>query len=452
MSKDKIAPIDMKSGNPFKLLTAFALPLLLGNILQQMYNIIGSIIVGQFIGYIALTSVGSSFIVINMLSSIFMGLGTGAMVMVSQYLGGGEADNLRLTIDTVYTALMVGVIPLSVVSIMMTNPILDLIMMPDDARDGAYIYLAILMGGLIGSLGYNLNAGILQGIGDSKTPQIFLAISCLLNIALTLLLVVVIKFGVAGVAISTIVSQFFSWTFGIFYINHKYPELAIHPFGMKFDKEIFWQIIRLGLPAGIQQGLFSFGVMVMTRLVNQYGSVYAAGYSIASKMESFVFLPLQSVSIALVSYTAQNMGAGKTSRVSEGLRAALALGVGISLFALILIPTGPTLLRLFSSNPDVISAGMAFLNRVMPTYWLLCIMFILNNMLRGAGESLVPMVSQVLSLWVARIPAAYLMISLFGRDNIYFSYAVGWMLGLMISVPCFLSGRWKNKTITGKGL
>lgn len=449
--KKQNASTDMTQGSAFRLILMFSLPMVAGNALQQLYNMVDSVVVGQFVGHTALAAVGISFPVIFMMASLFLGLGMGAMVMVSQYYGGGEAENLRRTVDTVYTALLVGGVPVTVLGILITKPVLGLLEVPADTWDEAYIYLVIVMAGLLGSLGYNLNAGLLQGLGDSRTPVIFLAIACLLNIVLDLFFVLVIPLGAAGVAIATIIAQAFSWIFGIFYINKKYPEIHIRPFSFRFDRRIFFQIVRLGIPAGIQQSLFSFAVLVMTRLVNGYGSAYAAGFSAANKLDTFAFLPIQSITNAVTTYTGQNIGAGKLDRVRHGTRASLLMCLAVAFAGLLIIPAGPYLMRLFSQDAAVIEGGMAFINRIMPFYWMLAFNFTLNNVMRGAGEAMIPMISAVVSMWLARVPAAWLLAMYTGRDNMHFSYAIGWVVGLCITIPYFLSGRWKNKAITRAG-
>ena len=203
---------DMTQGSPAGLILFFALPLLVGNMFQQLYNMVDSIVVGRFVGSTALAAVGTAFPVVFLLSSMFMGLGIGAMVMVSQFYGAGDAERLKATIDTIYTALIVGIVPLSIVGILVSRPIIALLAVPADTADQCWIYMVIVLGGLIGSLGYNANSGILQGLGDSKTPLLFLVIACIINIVLDLLFVVVFHWGVAGVAIATIIAQAFSST------------------------------------------------------------------------------------------------------------------------------------------------------------------------------------------------------------------------------------------------
>ncbi len=447
----KSASLDMTQGSPFKLIATFAFPLLLGNALQQLYNMVDSVVVGQFVGHTALAAVGLSFPVFLMMASMFIGLSNGTMVIVSQFYGAGDQKQLSKTIDTVYTALIIGSIPLSIIGMLLAGPILTLLQAPPDARNESYTYLLIVLGGLVGPLGYNLNSGILQGVGDSRTPLLFLTISCAINIVLDLVLVLVFPLGVAGVAIATITAQMFSWIFGIFYINKRYPQLRIRPFSFKFDKRLFAQILRLGVPAGIQMSLFSIATLMLSRLVNSYGSVFAAGYAAANKLDTFAFLPIQSITNAVTAFTGQNVGAGRLDRVYKGAKSTLIMCLIVSAIGLLLIPAGPILLRMFTNDPAVIEAGMAYISRILPFYWMLATLFTVNNTIRGAGDPVLPMLSAVLSLLLLRVPAAYLLAEFFGKENIYFAYPIGWVLGMIISISYFFSGKWKNKGITRAG-
>ncbi len=450
MEQTKTNQIDMTQGSPAKLILRFSMPLLLGNVFQQLYNMVDSVVVGRFVGKTALAAVGTAFPVVFLMSSLFMGLGIGAMVMVSQFFGAGDEKRLRATVDTIYTALMVGIVPLTLAGVLLARPIMDLLAVPADTYDQCWQYMVIVMGGLIGSLGYNANSGILQGFGDSKTPLLFLSIACGINIVLDLLFVVVFHWGTAGVAIATIIAQCFSWVFGVFYINKKYPQIAIKPFSFRFDKELFGKIIRLGIPAGIQQALFSVGVMTMQRLVNSAGSTFMAGFNGANKLDTFAFMPIQSFTNAVTTFVGQNIGAGKPDRVHKGTMATMWISCLFSVVAAVfLLLCGPFLMRMFSTDAGVIEAGMAYLNRVMPFYWVLAISFVLNSVMRGAGEMTVPMVSSIVGLWLARVPAAYLLTHFFGANNMHFCYVIGWVAGLCISIPIYLSGRWKRKSVTG---
>ncbi len=446
MRKNKMT--DMTVGNPTKLILLFALPLIAGNFLQQLYNMVDSIVVGRFVGTTALAAVGTAFPVVFLLASLFMGLGMGAMVMVSQFYGAGDRERLQATIDTIYTALVVGAIPLSIIGMLLSGPLVAALGVPADVLPEFRIYLLFMLGGLIGNLGYNVNSGILQGLGDSTTPLLFLAIACGLNIVLDLVFVICFHWGVAGVAAATIIAQTFSWLFGVFYINKKYEGLHIRPFGMHFDKKLFGQIMKLGLPIGVQQALFSVGIMAMLRLVNASGSDFIAGYNAANKLDAIAFMPIQSFASAATTYVGQNIGANKPERVRKGALSAVAMSVVFSVVAgVILLITGPFCMQLFSTSSAVIASGMAYLNRILPFYALLAVMFILNGIMRGAGETTIPLLSSILSLWLARVPAAYLLAHFFGPENMHFCYVIGWILGLAICVPYYMSGKWKQKSI-----
>ena len=320
MAKEKrTSSIDMTSGSPYRLIISFTLPMLLGNIFQQLYNMVDSIVVGNVIGDQALAAVGTGFPIIYMLSSLFMGIGTGATVMISQYYGARDLEKVDHTINTIYMALLVGVVPLTLIGVFLSEPLLRLMQVPDDGTlEMAKTYMIIIFIGVIGNLGFNINAGILQGFGDSRTSLLFLMIATVMNIVLDLAFTIPIPMGVAGVALATIIAQISSWLFGVFYINRRYDFIRIRPRRSNFRKTLFVQAMRLGIPSGIQQALFSIGIMFMQSLVNSYGSTFMAGFNGANKIDTFAFLPVQSLSNALTTYTGQNIGAGQPASRQGG--------------------------------------------------------------------------------------------------------------------------------------
>ena len=256
MSESKGIRGDMTAGSPMRLILAFSIPLLLGNVLQQMYNMVDSIVVGNYVGTTALAAVGTGFPIIYMMVALFMGIGNGATVIISQYFGAGDLKKVSDTVDTIYTTGIVGALPVSVVGILLSGPLLRLINTPDNTFFDARLYMIIIFAGTIFSLGYNLNSAIMQSLGDSKTPLFLLAIACGLNVVLDLLFVIVFRWGVAGVAVATILAQAISWIVGIFLINRKYEYIHVNLLKFFFDKGLFQKIIGLGLPAGLQQMLF----------------------------------------------------------------------------------------------------------------------------------------------------------------------------------------------------
>ena len=375
MAKEKrTSSIDMTSGSPYRLIISFTLPMLLGNIFQQLYNMVDSIVVGNVIGDQALAAVGTGFPIIYMLSSLFMGIGTGATVMISQYYGARDLEKVDHTINTIYMALLVGVVPLTLIGVFLSEPLLRLMQVPDDGT---------------------------------------------LEMAKTYMIIIFI---------------------GVF-----------RPRRSNFRKTLFVQAMRLGIPSGIQQALFSIGIMFMQSLVNSYGSTFMAGFNGANKIDTFAFLPVQSLSNALTTYTGQNIGAGNQHRVKEGLKASVIMSVVCCLVVgVLLYPTSAFMMRMFSQNPEVIDAGVAYLHGVLPFYFLLALSFMFNSVLRGAGDMLVPMISSFISLWLARLPAAYLLAYLFEKESIYYSYAIGWALGVIISGLYYATGKWKNKSIVAR--
>ncbi len=448
MKKKNAGATDMTTGSPYRLLFVFTAPLLLGNVFQQLYNMVDSMVVGNFIGEKALAAVGTGFPIIFMMSSLFMGLSTGATIMISQYYGARDMENVRATVNTIYTAMMIGIIPLTVLGILCSRPLLLLMNVPNDGTlELAEIYMIVIFIGMIGTLGFNINAGILQGLGDSRTSLLFLSIAAGINIVLDLTFTFC-GMGVFGVALATIIAQIASWLFGVYFINRHYAFLHIHLLKFKFNGSLFRKAIRLGVPSGIQQALFSVGIMAMQALVNSYGSAFTAGFNGSNKIDTFVFLPIQSMSTAVTTYVGQNVGAARMERVHNGTRAGLVLCVSASIIiSVIVYPLSAVLMRMFSQSPAVIEAGVYYLHALLPFYFLCAILFILSAVLRGAGSMVVPMAASLLSLWLARIPIAYWIADVLGKEYIYYSYPVSWAIGIIIVLVSYLHGGWKKKAI-----
>ena len=435
---------NMTVGSPAGHIFYFALPLLLGSFLQQFYNMVDSWVVGNFVGDGALAAVGVGAPVIFMFSSLFMGLSNGGTVVIAQFFGAEKPDRARDAIDTVYTAFICGVIPLTVAAVLLTKPLLIALQVDEAAFSEAHTYLLVVCAGIVGTIGYNLNSGILRGLGNSRTTLLFLAVSTVMNIVLDLLFVVAFRWGVFGAAFATILSQASSWLFGLFYINRKYPDFAIRPFCFRFDRELFKEIMRIGLPSGLHMSLVALGSMVVMGKINSYGHDYTAAYNVGSKIDSMAFLPIQSIASAVVAYVGQNMGAKRLDRVRRGIRVTLASSVVWAVFMLVLIPLGPTLIGFFSDTPSVIAAGTTYLKCIMPFYILFSVMFCLNNAMQGAGDSMFSMVNAILSLILVRVPTVYFLADRFGPDYMFLGIGIGWCVGCLLSIVYYLSGKWKR--------
>ena len=439
--------INMTDGRPSRLIARFSLPLLAGNVLQQMYNLVDSLVVGNFVGKEALAAVGSTFILNFLLTSLFSGLALGITIVVSQFFGAGNRDKVRATIDTAYVTAIAGAIPVTLIGLAATRPLLHLVNTPAGATmEMSATYLSILFIGMIGTFGYNLNAGLLQGLGDSVSSLVFLAIATVLNIVLDLVFVVSFGWGVAGVAWATIISQMVSFLLGAVFIVRKLRLTTLHPAELRFEPAILGEAIRIGLPTGFQNMLFSLGTMAIQRLINGHGPAFMAAYSISGRIDSLAFMPIASFSSAVTTFTGQNVGAGKLDRVRRGFRATHLMSGAICLtVSLAVTLSAGFLMSLFTPDPEVIATGVGVLHRLMPTYVLLSVLFITNSVLRGAGESAWPFAASLTSFLIVRMPSAYLFNWLFGKGEIAWCYGFGWIFGIMIAVPRYLSGKWKQR-------
>ena len=434
----------MTVGSPAGHIFYFALPLLAGSFLQQLYNMVDSWVVGNYVGDGALAAVGVGFPVIFMFSSLFMGLSNGGTVVIAQFYGAGKMDRVRDAVDTIYTAFVVSAIPITLLAVFLVKPLLFLLQVESGAYDEAWLYLTVVCAGIIGTIGYNLNSGILGGLGNSRTTLLFLSIATVMNILLDLALVLIFDLGVLGVAVATITAQISSWLFGVGYINRRYPDIAIRPFCFRFDRKLFRQIMGIGLPAGIQMSLVAIGSMAVMSKINSYGKEFTAAYNVGSRLDQLAFLPIQSLSNAVTAFVGQNIGAKRLDRARQGIRVTVLSSVVWSIAMLVIIPLGPTLVSFFSDTPAVMEAGAVYLKCIMPFYIPFSVMFCLNNAMRGAGESVFPMVDVILSLILLRVPMVYYLADNFGTDYMYYGIGIGWCLGCLLSVAYYFSGRWKR--------
>ena len=438
---------NMTEGRPSRLILKFSLPLLAGNVLQQMYNLVDSLVVGNFVGKEALAAVGGTAILSFLLFSLFSGIALGVTIVVARFVGSGDRARVRAAVDTAYVVALVGAVLVTVVGVFAARPLLVLLNVPAGATfDMALTFLTIVFIGTIGNFGYNLNAGILQGLGDSASSLVFLAISVAVNIALDLVFVPVFHWGVAGVAWATVIAQAVSFLMGTVFIVKKLRLTTLRPSEIRFDPRILAESVRIGLPGGVQNMLFCVGTMVIQRLVNGYGPEFMAGFSISGRIDSLAFMPIASFSSAITTFTGQNCGAGRLDRVKRGFRAThLMSGAICVVISLAVFLSARFLMGLFTDDAEVIHVGSEVLWRLMPCYVLLSALFITNSTLRGAGEALWPFIASFTSFMLLRMPAAYVLDHFFGKYEIGWCYGIGWVFGLAIAVPLYLSGRWKRR-------
>ncbi len=440
---------DLTIGKESRLIFRFALPMLIGNVFQQLYQVADSIIVGNVLGKSALASVGTTFPIIFALIALIIGLGSGFGIVISQYFGAQEMEKVKRTISTMFIALGLLSIAMSILGISLSTPILKLLKLPDELLHDASTYLNIYLGGILVMFGYTGTSAVLRGLGDSKTPLVFLIISTVANIGLDLLFVMVFKWGIAGAAWATVISQAGAFLTAAIYLNRTHSILNFRLPEMKFDYDILKQGVRIGLPTGLQQTFVALGMMAIMGIVNTFGTDVIAAYSVGFRIDSFVSLPAMALSAALATFTGQNLGAGKDERVKKGLIATMlmALAFGIVLVSAIII-FRQQLVSLFNNDPEVIRIGAEYLTIVNIFYFFFIFMFIFYGVLRGAGATLIPMFISILSLWLIRVPIAAILSKHMGETGIWWSVPIAWGVGMTGAFIYYASGKWKGKVVT----
>ncbi|MEE8031258.1 MATE family efflux transporter [Clostridioides difficile] len=439
---------DLTTGHEGKSIFFFAMPMLIGSLFQQLYNTADSIIVGRFIGKEAMAAVSGANPIMFLLVAALMGVSLGFSILVSQFYGSGDLKKVKATIDTTYILLFIGSILISILGIVFGGPMLKLMNTPESVFAQSKLYLTIIFSGILFSAGYNSVSAILRGLGDSVTPLYFLIIATILNIVLDLTFIVVLRMGVEGVALATIMAQAVSFIISIIYLNKKHEVLKFKIKGIVYDNKIFKDGLRLGLPSGVQQMLFSIGNMALQFLVNSYGTSAMAAFGAGLRIENFISLPIMNLGSAVSTFVAQNIGAGENERVKKGIRESIkmTLVLAVTVIALILL-FRENLIALFNTDKDVIKIGSSYLFIIGPFFLFIGTSFVLSSAMKGAGDSMFALISSIVSLWLGRLPASYMLSKFFGTDGIWMCIPFGWTLGLIVTVIYYKKGHWKTKAI-----
>lgn len=426
-----------------------------GSVVQNLYNITDSVIVGNFLGKEALAAVGASSPVIFTLISLVIGIGSGASTVVAQYFGAKDNRNVARTVDTVFIFFLLASVVVSLAGILFSGAIFRLIRIPEEIIPEAKIYMNIYLTGLFLMFGVNGLNSVLRGIGDSKTPLIIVSASAVLNLLLDLLFVVVLKWGIASVAFATVFSHGLAFAGTISYLNKKHPVLRISIRSMRFHSHIFKSCLRIGLPTGFQQSFVSLGMMAVMGIVSGFGVNAVAAYTAALRIDSFAKTPSFAFSAALSTFTAQNLGAGQEERVRKGLKSTLIMSTVYSVvITLLIIAFGQTIMTFFTNDPDVISIGQDYLVIVTSFYIFFSLMFAYTGLLRGAGVTFIPMLITLLTLWIFRIPLSVVMAKTGGINGVWWALVLTWVIGFFATWGYYLTGRWKNKgvIVSNKGV
>lgn len=443
---------DLTTGSPGKLIFRFATPMLLGNVFQQLYTITDSIIVGKFLGKEALGAVGAAFPLTFSLISLIIGVASGTTVVIAQYFGAKDVKQVKRAIDTMYIFIFWASIVMGAMGIIFSGSIFRLIHLPDDILPYATTYMTIYFGGILFFFGFSGTSAILRGLGDSKTPLYFLIISTVTNIFFDLLFIVVFKWGIAGAAWATILSQGGAFLTLTLYLNAKHPVINLSIRKYIWDKAIFRQSLRIGLPTGFQQTFVSLGMLAVLRIVNDYGTNTVAAYSVATRIDGLASLPAMNFGQALSTYTGQNIGANQAGRVRLGLKATLSMSALTALVTSVAIMLFRyPLMQLFTNDASVIAIGAHYLMIISGFYLIFSSMFVVGGVMRGAGDTIIPMFITLFSLWIVRIPLAAFMSKAIGVDGIWWSVPIAWTSGLLLSYLYYRTGRWKTKGVVKYG-
>lgn len=444
MTKDKT--FDMTQGNPTRLLILFTLPMLLGNLVQQLYSSVDSIVVGHFVSVEAMAAIGATSSMLYFFLNIAIGLSSGLGIVVSQYFG---AKNNRMIQKSAANALLITAAAsfvMGTLGLILARPILTLLKTPSDIIDMSYRYITINYAGMLCLLGYNVTASILRALGNSRTPLYFLIFSSLLNIVGDLVLVLWLDLGVTGVAVATVGAQGVSALLSIVYMLRHYPVLHFSWRDLKPDWEIIGRVLKIGLPIGIQSGFFAAGMMVIQGVINSYGTDVVAGYTAGVRVEQVTWLVQTTLGHSISNYTGQNAGAKNLQRIQEGFRAALKLCIISSLASTLLVYLlGTPMLRLFitSDKEQILQIARGFLFVNATFYLPIGLIVLYNGALRGIGDIGIPMLSAVIEL-VVKVGGSILLSCLFGYFGIWFAEPIGWILGVIPSMIHYHSGRWKQ--------
>ena len=436
----------MTTGPIMRKVLLFAIPMVIGDVLQQLYTTVDTLVISKNCDYTALAAVGTSAQPVEVVLCLFLGIGKGVSILVSQYEGADEhkkvQDVCRAAVSFVY---LCG-IPVGLFGILCTPWILRFMGVPADTWDAAVAYTRIVFCGALGNIGYNMNAGILRGMGDSAASLWFLAASCIANIALDIAFVVGLGMDAGGVALATSIAMYLSWIISVVYIKLKYPELEFPLLPVRFSGEEMKRVVTMGIPIGLNSSLYSFGHLAMQTFVNAQGSVFMAGASVSGRINSLTSVAVTALSSAATTYSGQNYGAQKYDRLRQGYRliplvsGAVTLTFGLAL----LLVRGPILL-FFDQDPQVLLYADRYVVVHLLSHWIFAIFNALVSFVNGVGKVRSTMVVSLLMLWAVRIPAAYLIHRYFDGTYIMLSVPVSFCFGLLCMAGyCLLSPAWRE--------
>lgn len=449
-------PVDMTKGDPVKVIIAFTIPMLIGNVAQQLYNTADSIIVGRFVGDNALAAVGSAGPILNLMLVLFMGIATGASIMVSQYFGSRKREELSKTIGVCITMTLAASVFIMITGPLITKPLLKLLNTPESIMDWCYQYLFIIFIGMAGGGLYNILSGVLRGLGDSFSALIYLLVATVLNIILDLVFVAYFRMGVAGVAWATIIAQFVSAALSLWKLTRMQDYFDMKKEYLMPEKYYAGRLVRLGLPSGVTQAIFSMSMIVVQSLTNSFGEMFIAANVIVMRIDGFVMLPAFSFGSAMTTYAGQNIGAKQMDRVVEGARRGTIVAMGISaVLTGIILLFGRHLMAIFTSTEELITLSNNMMRIIAVGYVLMEVTQCLSGIMRGAGDTMTPMWISIISSVLLRVPLAYGLVWLTRTPQLpqgncammYVSMLISWSAGALLTFLVYRRGAWKEKAM-----
>ena len=454
--KKLFAPVDMTVGKPWEDIVIFTVPMLIGNIAQQLYNTVDSVVVGQFVGDNALAAVGSAGPILNLLIVLFVGISVGAGIMVSQYLGARNREALSMTIGTCIVLTGIASLLVMVFATVAVRPMLELLNTPESIIGWCTSYLRILFIGVAGCAYYNILSGILRGLGDSMSALLYLLVASGLNIMLDLFFVVKMDMGVSGVALATAIAQGVSALLCLLRLTKLKDLFELKWKYIRLFKSHVKNIIRLGVPSGLTQAIMSMSMLVVQSLTNSFGEIFIAANVIVMRVDGFAMMPNFSFGTAMTTYAGQNVGAGKYDRVVKGARQGTAIAVGTAAVIVVLILAfGRQLMQIFTDTPELVSLSMNMMRILAVGYIAVAVTQTLSGVMRGAGDTMTPMWISMVSTVLIRVPLAYGLVYLTKtpqlpqgeRACLFVSLVISWVLGALITGIFYKRGKWRGKAV-----
>jgi len=441
--------IDMTIGTPWKKLLLFAVPLLIGNIFQQFYSIADAIILGQFVGDYALAAVGSSMPIFSLIMVLLMGISIGTGIMVSQYFGGKRREDLSHTIGNCITITAILSVSMMLIGPLATRPLLILLDTPSEILNDSVAYMNILLWGVLGLAYFNILSGILRGLGDAFSSLLYLAIACLLNVVLNFLFIAVFGWGVASVAVGTVIAQGIS---SILCLSRLMKMRETFDMGWKYlplKKQYSKQILKLGVFTGASQAIIAVAMIVVQPLVNSFGPLFIATSVIVMRIDALVMMPIFSFGNAMTVFAGQNMGAGKIDRIEQATKQNVIMAMGTSIVLVIVILVfGRFIAGAFTQTQEVIDLSQRMLRILAPGFIAFSVAMVLWGTIRGSGDVVSPLWSSLVNTLVIRMPTAFLFVHLIGEPQaLMYSMVSAWTVNMILSIIVYRIGKWRTKKL-----